>query len=110
MDTTIQQAGTVQQVLKYTYGIVPIMAGLDKFTNLLTNWENYLSPSITNMLSFSVGTFMHIYSSKRSYYGYRCFLPGKTFRRLYFIKSCFVCQLNIFIPLLLNERVIFKIL
>ena len=60
MDTTIQQAGTVQQVLKYTYGIVPIVAGLDKFTNLLTNWENYLSPSITNMLPFSAGTFMHI--------------------------------------------------
>ncbi|MEP6711268.1 MAG: hypothetical protein ABJA37_02575 [Ferruginibacter sp.] len=60
MDTAIQQAGKVQHVLKYTYGIVPIVAGLDKFTNLLTNWENYLSPSITNMLPFSAGIFMYI--------------------------------------------------
>ena len=60
MDTTIKQAAKIQQVLKYTYGIVPIVAGLDKFTNLLTNWENYLSPSITNMLPFSAVTFMHI--------------------------------------------------
>lgn len=60
MDTAIQQAGKVQQVLKYTYGIVPTVAGLDKFTNLLTNWENYLSKSITNLLPFSATTFMHI--------------------------------------------------
>lgn len=60
MDTAIQQAGKVQQVLKYTYGIVPTVAGLDKFTNLLTNWENYLSTSITNLLPFSATTFMHI--------------------------------------------------
>ena len=60
MDTTIQQAEKIQQVLKYTYGFVPIVAGLDKFTNLLTNWETYLSPSITNILPFSAVTFMHI--------------------------------------------------
>ncbi|MEO6000225.1 MAG: hypothetical protein ABIN89_25535 [Chitinophagaceae bacterium] len=60
MDTSSQQAGKVQQVLKYTYGLVPIVAGLDKFTNLLTNWENYLSHSITGMLPFSASTFMYI--------------------------------------------------
>lgn len=36
---TIRQ---VQQTLKLTFGIVPIVAGLDKFTNLLTNWTDYL--------------------------------------------------------------------
>ena len=60
MDTTIQNAQSVQRILKYTYGVVPIVAGLDKFTNLLTNWEDYLSPSITKMLPFSDGIFMHI--------------------------------------------------
>ena len=50
----------VQQVLKYTYGLVPILAGLDKFTNLLTNWSDYLSVSVTNMLPFGAGTFMSI--------------------------------------------------
>ena|ERR1051325_3979576 len=60
MDTTFQNAQSVQGILKYTYGIVPIVAGLDKFTNLLTRWEDYLSPGIIKMLPFSPGTFMHI--------------------------------------------------
>jgi uncharacterized membrane protein YphA (DoxX/SURF4 family) len=55
-----QNAGKVQRVLKYTYGIVPIVAGLDKFTNLLTDWKNYLSVSMVNMLPFSAGMFMSI--------------------------------------------------
>lgn len=60
METTIQNAGQVQQLLKYTYGLVPIVAGLDKFTNLLTDWKNYLAPSISNMLPFSPSVFMSI--------------------------------------------------
>lgn len=53
-------AGKVRQVLRYTYGLVPIVAGLDKFTNLLTDWKKYLSHSIVDMLPFSAGTFMSI--------------------------------------------------
>ena len=60
MDTTVQNAQNVQGILKYTYGLVPVVAGLDKFTNLLTRWEDYLSPGIVKMLPFSAGTFMHI--------------------------------------------------
>ena len=60
MDTTVQNSQSVQGILKYTYGIVPIVAGLDKFTNLLTRWEDYLSPPIIKMLPFSTGAFMHI--------------------------------------------------
>ncbi len=47
-------------VLKLTFGIVPIVAGLDKFTNLLTNWEQYINPSIGGMLPFSGHTFMMV--------------------------------------------------
>lgn len=60
MDTAIQQAHNVQKLLKCTYGLVPIVAGLDKFTNLLTNWEDYLSAPVVNALPFSAGTFMSI--------------------------------------------------
>ena len=60
METSIQQTGNVQSVLKYTYGLVPIAAGADKFFNLLTNWEDYLSPSVSNLLPFSPTTFMSI--------------------------------------------------
>lgn len=32
----------LSQTLKLTFGLVPIVAGLDKFTNLLTHWSDYL--------------------------------------------------------------------
>lgn len=47
-------------LLKLTFGIVPIVAGLDKFTNLLTEWQNYIHPGIAAMLPFSPHTFMMI--------------------------------------------------
>jgi|SRR6185312_3819932 len=50
----------IQTLLKLTFGLVPIIAGADKFTNLLTNWEQYLNPSIASMLPFSAHTFMLI--------------------------------------------------
>jgi len=46
--------------LKITYGLVPFLAGLDKFFNVLTHWESYLSPSVAAMLPFSAHTFMMI--------------------------------------------------
>ncbi|MEP1306403.1 MAG: hypothetical protein ABJK11_09080 [Balneola sp.] len=50
----------IQLILKYTYGIVPIVAGLDKFTNILTDWTHYLSPGIIEILPFEASTFMMI--------------------------------------------------
>lgn len=47
-------------LLYLTFGIVSIVAGLDKFTNLLTKWEKYLNPDIAEMLPFSAHTFMQI--------------------------------------------------
>jgi len=32
----------VWYILKYTYGIVPIIAGADKFLNILVHWDQYL--------------------------------------------------------------------
>lgn len=51
---------TATNLLKYTYGIVPIVAGLDKFTHLLTDWNKYLAPVVADILPFSTGTFMSI--------------------------------------------------
>lgn len=45
--------------LRLAYGLVPIVAGLDKFTNLLTHWADYLSPIVTRILPVSASTFMH---------------------------------------------------
>jgi uncharacterized membrane protein YphA (DoxX/SURF4 family) len=53
-----QRLNTPWWALRLTFGLVPIIAGLDKFTNLLARWENYLSPWITQMLPVSPRTFM----------------------------------------------------
>jgi hypothetical protein len=42
-----------------TYGLVPLLAGLDKFFNLLTFWPKYLSPTIAGLLPVSAQTFMY---------------------------------------------------
>jgi uncharacterized membrane protein YphA (DoxX/SURF4 family) len=47
-------------LLRVVFGAVPIVAGLDKFTNLLTDWTQYLAPSVANLLPFSARTFMHV--------------------------------------------------
>lgn len=60
MEASIQHAVQVQRLMRYTYGIVPIVAGLDKFTNLLTDWKNYIAPWLASMLPFSASTFMSI--------------------------------------------------
>lgn len=57
METRIKQ---LQTLLKFTYGLVPIVAGADKFTNILTNWEQYLNLGIKQMLPFGEQTFMMI--------------------------------------------------
>lgn len=38
------------QILHLGFTVAPIVAGLDKFFNLLVNWEQYLPPLITNMV------------------------------------------------------------
>ena len=62
METTTSNeiVRSVWTVLRFTFGIVPIVAGADKFTDLLTNWDMYLHPGIASMLPFSVHTFMQI--------------------------------------------------
>ena len=59
-DNQTQQLKQTQRLLKYVFVIVPIVAGADKFTNLLTDWEQYLNPAIINLLPFSGATFMAI--------------------------------------------------
>jgi uncharacterized membrane protein YphA (DoxX/SURF4 family) len=46
--------------LRILFGVVPIVAGLDKFFNLLTNWEQYLSPLATKVVPLTPVAFMHV--------------------------------------------------
>lgn len=58
--TSNQIVRSVWMVLRITFGIVPIVAGIDKFTDLLVDWDMYLNPQIVSMLPFSAHTFMQI--------------------------------------------------
>ena len=51
---------TVFTLLKLTYGLVPIAAGLDKFAGILTHWENYINPSMVPLLPFPAHTLMMV--------------------------------------------------
>ncbi|WP_312992134.1 hypothetical protein [Chryseobacterium flavum] len=60
---TLQQKQIVRQVfnvLKMVFVIVPVVAGLDKFTNILCQWTQYISPFLLDLLPFSGETFMMI--------------------------------------------------
>ena len=46
--------------LRVGLGLCAIFAGLDKFLNLLTNWDMYLNPLIPRVLHVSAPAFMHI--------------------------------------------------
>lgn len=47
-------------LLKLTFTIVSIVAGLDKFLNILCDWTQYINPILLDMLPFSGATFMMI--------------------------------------------------
>jgi uncharacterized membrane protein YphA (DoxX/SURF4 family) len=50
----------IQTLLTFTYCLIPIVAGADKFTNLLTDWSKYLNPGLIPMLPFSAHVFMMV--------------------------------------------------
>jgi uncharacterized membrane protein YphA (DoxX/SURF4 family) len=60
MLTNQDRVHSVQQILRVLFGVVPVVAGADKFLNLLTNWEQYVNPTLERLLPFSTTTFMHI--------------------------------------------------
>jgi uncharacterized membrane protein YphA (DoxX/SURF4 family) len=49
----------VYWALRIGLGSTAFLAGLDKFTNLLTHWEKYLAPQVREQLPVSDKTFMY---------------------------------------------------
>lgn len=46
MDNT--RTASTWWTLKIAVGLVPFLAGLDKFANVLTNWAEYLNPAVVD--------------------------------------------------------------
>ena len=45
--------------LRIGLGVVPFLAGLDKFFNLLTDWKGYLNPVALKLLPVGPAAFLH---------------------------------------------------
>ena len=50
---------SIHVMLRTAFGVVPIVAGLDKFTNFLTDWTQYLNPLALQIVPVSAAAFMH---------------------------------------------------
>lgn len=48
------------QILHLGFIVAPVLAGFDKFTNILTNWSMYLAPVVSNSLPVSAHLFMRV--------------------------------------------------
>jgi hypothetical protein len=56
--TTSRPAYQAYQILYVGFTVAPLLAGLDKFTHLLTDWDQYLAPVVAGVLPVSGHTFM----------------------------------------------------
>jgi hypothetical protein len=48
------------RLLQFGFVVAPIVAGLDKFLHLLTDWEKYLAPVVSNTFGIQPHSFMMI--------------------------------------------------
>jgi uncharacterized membrane protein YphA (DoxX/SURF4 family) len=55
-----RESNSVYWALRVAFGLIPLLAGLDKFTHLLTDWNQYLNPAVLRVLPVSANGFMHI--------------------------------------------------
>jgi len=46
------------RILHLGFVVAPILAGLDKFFDVLVDWDRYLAPVVTDVLPFSAHTIM----------------------------------------------------
>lgn len=62
-------------VLRIGLGLGPIIAGADKYFNILTDWSMYLSPLVIKVVPVSASTFMHIVGAVEILAGVVVFTP-----------------------------------
>lgn len=46
-------------ILRFAFIVAPIIAGLDKFFNLLVLWPSYLSPFVLKIINYHANGFMY---------------------------------------------------
>ncbi len=59
MHSTIARLEPARIALRVSFGLVPLLAGLDKFTYLLTDWSAYVGPVARSLLPVEPQTFLY---------------------------------------------------
>ena len=54
----VEPARQAYHILHWGFVAAPTIAGVDKFAHLLTNWDQYLAPSVAKLLPMSGHAFM----------------------------------------------------
>jgi uncharacterized membrane protein YphA (DoxX/SURF4 family) len=68
MNGTVESADAAERkvidsiwwTLRLSFGLVPLLAGLDKFLNLLTEWPKYVAPALAHALPTTPQHFMYV--------------------------------------------------
>lgn len=58
--STDQSLSSIYFPLRVTYGLIPLLAGMDKFFNILTDWQAYLPSFVADALPISPASFMMV--------------------------------------------------
>ena len=56
--TATERYASIYFPLRLTYGLVPLIAGIDKFFNILTDWQQYLPEFVITALPMPASNFM----------------------------------------------------
>ena len=60
MDNKDQVVTSVWRTLRWTFGLIPIAAGADKFFNLLTYWPKYVAPLFSHLSPLGPQSLMYV--------------------------------------------------
>ena len=55
-----RESNSAYWALRIAFGLIPLSAGLDKFTHFLTDWTQYLNPAVLRIVPVTANTFMQI--------------------------------------------------
>src|SRR5690242_11750789 len=67
------------RILQFAFVVAPILAGLDKFLNVLTTWSMYLSPHVLQIVHFHDRAFMMFVGVVEIIAGIGTYLKPKVF-------------------------------
>jgi uncharacterized membrane protein YphA (DoxX/SURF4 family) len=82
---------TAWWTLRISFGLVPLLAGLDKFLNLLVFWPKYIAPAFAHLIPMSGQGFMYVVGIIEIVAGLGVLLSPWTKQFAYVVAAWLVC-------------------